>query len=63
MYVHDVVAEQGAIIRFEYDTINDTLSKAKEHGRVAKDALAIFPETEFKSALMKLVDFSIIRSH
>ena len=47
----------------QYNTINDTLSKAKQHGRVAKDALAIFPETEFKAALMKLVDFSIIRSH
>ena len=46
-----------------YDTIEDTLSKAYQHGRVAKDALAIFPNTEFKDALMKLVDFSIIRAH
>ena len=46
-----------------YDTIEDTLSKAYQHGRVAKDALAIFPNTEFKDALMKLVDFSIIRTH
>lgn len=46
-----------------YGTIEDTLSKAYQHGRVAKDALAIFPKTEFKDALMKLVDFSIIRTH
>ena len=46
-----------------YGTIEDTLSKAYQHGRVAKDALAIFPNTEFKDALMKLVDFSIIRTH
>ena len=46
-----------------YGTIEDTLSKAYQHGRVAKDALAIFPDTEFKDALMKLVDFSIIRTH
>ena len=47
----------------QYNTIDDTLSKAHQHGRIAKDALAIFPETEFKEALMKLVDFSIIRSN
>ena len=46
-----------------YGTIEDTLSKAYQHGRIAKDALAIFPNTEFKDALMKLVDFSIIRTH
>ncbi len=47
----------------QYNTIEDTLLKAHQHGRIAKDALAIFPETEFKEALMKLVDFSIIRSN
>tara|TARA_B100000700_G_scaffold331208_1_gene462292 strand:+ start:3450 stop:4469 length:1020 start_codon:yes stop_codon:yes gene_type:complete len=47
----------------QHNTIEDTLSKANQHGRIAKDALAIFPETEFKEALMRLVDFSIIRSN
>lgn len=46
-----------------HNTIEDTLEKAYHHGRIAKDALGIFPNTKFKDSLMRLVDFSIIRTH
>ena len=46
-----------------HNTIEDTLEKAHHHGRIAKDALGIFPNTKFKDSLMRLVDFSIIRAH
>ena len=46
-----------------HKTIEDTLEKAYHHGRIAKDALGIFPNTKFKDSLMRLVDFSIIRAH
>ena len=46
-----------------HNTIEDTLEKAYHHGRIAKDALGIFPNTKFKDSLMRLVDFSIIRAH
>ena len=50
------------IIR-KYKTIEDTLERANHHGKIAKDALEIFPDDPFKDALMKLVDFSIVRSN
>ena len=58
----DLLKKANKIIN-RYKTIDDTLEKAHHHGRIAKDALAIFPETKFKDSLMRLVDFSIIRSH
>ena len=58
----DLLKEANKIIN-KHKTLDDTLEKANHHGRIAKDALAIFPETKFKDSLMRLVDFSIIRSH
>jgi len=58
----DLLKEANKIIN-KHKTLDDTLEKAHHHGRIAKDALAIFPETKFKDSLMRLVDFSIIRSH
>lgn len=46
-----------------HNTIEDTLEKAYHHGRIAKDVLGIFSNTKFKDSLMRLVDFSIIRTH
>jgi octaprenyl-diphosphate synthase len=43
--------------------IKDTLDRARHFGAVARDALAPFPESAFKSALLEVVDFCIERAH
>jgi octaprenyl-diphosphate synthase len=41
--------------------IDDTVERARHFGAVAKDALAPFPESPHKSALLEAVDFCIAR--
>ncbi len=45
----------------EYGAIDDTISRARHYGEVAKDALAPLPEGEYKKALLEVVDFCISR--
>lgn len=46
-----------------HDTIADTIARAGHYGAIAKDALAIFPESDYRAALTAVVDFCINRSH
>lgn len=46
-----------------YDTIADTLDRARHYGAIARDALAPFPESGHKAALLEAVDFCISRGH
>ena len=41
----------------------DTVERARHYGDIARDALAIFPETEWKEALLEAVDFCVSRAH
>ncbi len=43
--------------------LDETLSRARHYGERARDALALFPETEIKSMLLDLVDFCVRRSY
>ena len=43
--------------------ISDTIERARHYGGMAKDALAIFADSEWKEALQEAVDFSIARTH
>ena len=43
--------------------IEDTIERARHYGAVARDALAPFPESPHKSALLQVVDFCIERAH
>jgi octaprenyl-diphosphate synthase len=43
--------------------IDDTVERARHFGDVARDALAPFPESAHKSALLEAVDFCISRAH
>jgi len=45
----------------EYGAIDDTISRARHYGEVAKDALAPLPKSEYKTALLDVVDFCISR--
>jgi octaprenyl-diphosphate synthase len=41
----------------------DTVERARHYGAIAKDALALFPESESKGALIDVVDFCVARAH
>ncbi len=64
---HGEIAEgdlQTAIGYMEqHGAIAATIERARHYGDMARDALAIFPETPHKAALLELIDFCISRSH
>jgi octaprenyl-diphosphate synthase len=43
--------------------IEDTVERARHYGSIAHDALAIFPDTNYKAALLDTVAFCIDRAH
>ncbi|HQY73752.1 MAG TPA: polyprenyl synthetase family protein, partial [Aestuariivirga sp.] len=43
--------------------IDDTIDRANHYGDIARDALAIFPDSAWKSSLLEAVDFCIIRAY
>ncbi len=47
----------------KHDAIADTIARARHYGAIASDALAIFPESEWKDALLETVAFCIARTH
>ncbi|MGI9386600.1 MAG: polyprenyl synthetase family protein [Methyloligellaceae bacterium] len=55
--------ERAIELMHNYGAIEDTIERARHYGAISCDALAIFPETEHKSALLEVVDFCISRTH
>ncbi len=47
----------------KHKAIEATLERARTYGAMARDALAIFPESAPKTALAEVVDFCISRAH
>jgi octaprenyl-diphosphate synthase len=47
----------------KYGAIDDTIQRARHYGAMACDALAIFPPSEAKTALLNAVEFCIRRVH
>ena len=45
------------------DSLSDTIEHARQYGRRAIDALAIFPSSKAKSALTEAVEFAIARAY
>jgi octaprenyl-diphosphate synthase len=46
-----------------HGALSDTIDRARHYGAMACDALAIFPDSEWKSALLASVAFCISRAH
>jgi octaprenyl-diphosphate synthase len=46
-----------------HDAIADTIERARHYGDIARDALAIFPDGPYKSALLEAVDFCVARAY
>ncbi|MCW5695873.1 MAG: polyprenyl synthetase family protein [Bauldia sp.] len=51
-----------ALLR-RHNALADTIARARHFGAVARDALAPFPDSEHKAALLSVVDFCIERAH
>jgi octaprenyl-diphosphate synthase len=47
----------------KHRAIEDTIKRARHYGAIAKDALALFPDSPMKAALIETVEFCIARSH
>ena len=46
-----------------HNAISDTVERARHYGAIARDALAIFPPSQHKSALLEAIEFCISRVH
>jgi octaprenyl-diphosphate synthase len=47
----------------KHRALEDTIGRAHHYGAIARDALALFPDSTMKSALVETVDFCIARTH
>jgi octaprenyl-diphosphate synthase len=54
--------EAIAIMR-RHRALDDTIDRARHYGAMARDALALFPRSPLKEALLETVDFCIARVH
>ena len=59
--IEDGDLEHAIQLMRNHDAIDDTVARARHFGAVARDALAPFPESLHKSALLEAVDFCIGR--
>jgi octaprenyl-diphosphate synthase len=65
--------EQGEATESDLDTaiglmtkhhaLQDTIARARHYGAIARDALALFPDSALKDSLIEAVDFCISRSN
>jgi octaprenyl-diphosphate synthase len=47
----------------KHRAIEDTIGRARHYGEIAKDALALAPDSAIKKALADAVDFAVARNH
>jgi octaprenyl-diphosphate synthase len=59
----DTELEQAIALLARHRALEDTIGRARHYGVIAKDALALFPESEGKRALIEAVDFCVARAH
>jgi len=59
----DADLEEAMKLLEKHGTVDATIERARHYGAIAKDALAIFPESETREILQELVEFVISRGH
>ena len=59
----DADLERAIGLMTKHRALEDTLGRAQHYGAIARDALALFPDSAMKSALAETVDFCIARTH
>jgi octaprenyl-diphosphate synthase len=53
--------DQAMALMQRHNALADTMERARHYGAIARDALAIFPQGEAKTALLEAIDFSVER--
>jgi octaprenyl-diphosphate synthase len=61
--VTDNDLEHAIGLMVKHRALEDTVSRARHYGAIAKDALALFPASAVKQALEEAVEFCITRTH
>ena len=61
--VEDGDLERAIQLMGQHKALDATLERARHYGAIAKDALAIFPDSPHRRALIDVVDFCISRAH
>ncbi len=61
--VSDADLEHAIGLLTKHRALSDTIERARHYGAIAKDALALFPPSDAKDALMEAVDFCLSRAH
>jgi len=61
--IRDGDLEHAIKLMIKHNAIDATFERARHYGSIACDALAIFPESDHKSALLEVVGFCISRAH
>jgi octaprenyl-diphosphate synthase len=59
----DTDLEHAIGLMTKHRALEDTLGRAQHYGAIARDALALFPDSPMKAALTGAVDFCIARTH
>jgi octaprenyl-diphosphate synthase len=54
---------QAMSLLARHRALEDTVERARHYGAIAKDALALFPPSESKDALIEVVDFCVARAY
>ena len=55
--------EHAVTLMTKHRALEDTIKRARHYGSIAKDALALFPDSDFKAALSESVEFCVGRTH
>jgi octaprenyl-diphosphate synthase len=61
--IDDGDLERAIALLHKHRALDDTVARARHFGAVARDALAPFPRSPLKAALLEVVDFCIERAH
>ncbi len=59
----DADLEHAIGLMVKHRALEDSIGRAHHYGAIARDALALFPDSAMKSALAETVDFCIARTH
>ncbi len=61
--IEDADLERAIAVMRRHRALEDTVERARHYGAIARDALALFPKSPMKQALLDAVDFCIARAH
>jgi octaprenyl-diphosphate synthase len=61
--IRDGDLDEALRIMRSHRALEDTIERARHYGAMARDALALFPRSPLKQALLDTVDFCIARAH